>query len=422
MNKKQSFTLIELLVVIAIVGILAAIIVISLGDAQNSAYDARRKVDINQLSKALMIHLTQNPEVSPPEANCEIGLDCPVGVSSALGEAAILKDPNSAKYYSYSSDGDNFIVSSELAEGTTYCFRSDVGRYVFDNCASYGGGTPAGCPVGWIEIPGTNNCVMKYEAKITGNDNGNQIYDSAFIADSRPSGTPWTNVTQQQARDECSAIGAHLITNSEWMTIARSIEGNASQNTVGVEYYLGNTDGQGVLAASSDDNDGYYGTGESGGSGFFPFKLIEEARAVPITCEEMRDPILQKRTLKLANGETIWDLSGNVSEWVNESIEPDDRPEVPSVWGTDFVDVINWKSLNSADFLPQNTALRQWTNKIGYLYCGYDIEETIGYVRGGSIYGCETDAGMYFLQLDIPIINNAFFGNDLGFRCVKSKP
>ncbi len=46
-NNTTSFTLIELLVVIAIIGILSGIIVVSMGSAQGSADDARRKTDVN---------------------------------------------------------------------------------------------------------------------------------------------------------------------------------------------------------------------------------------------------------------------------------------------------------------------------------------------------------------------------------------
>jgi general secretion pathway protein G len=70
---KQSFTLIELLVIIAIIGILAAFIVVALSGAQDSAYDARRKVDISQLNKAMMIYKTDNSSSLLPVDNdgCE---------------------------------------------------------------------------------------------------------------------------------------------------------------------------------------------------------------------------------------------------------------------------------------------------------------------------------------------------------------
>jgi len=423
MKKQHSFTLIELLVVIAIVGILAAIIFISLGDAQNSAYDARRKVDINQLSKAIMIHLTENPNEQPPTGNCNISSDCPSNISTALGDAATLKDPQETKSYTYSSDGSHFIISTELAEERTYCFRSDTGRYVFDDCAPYGGSLGS-CPTGWIEIPGTNNCTMKYEAKISGNDDGNQTYDPSFIADSRPSGTPWVNITQQQAKDECAAIGAHLMTNAEWMTIAGNIENNPTPNTVNNYFYIGNSDETGTtLSASSNDNDGYYGTGESAQKEWFKFSLIEEAHAIAMQCEDVRDPVLQKRTFKFSNGETIWDLSGNVSEILDTTINITNQPEsATSPWDDhrlyyeEFNTITDWKGLNPADFLPQNTSFTNLDKHIGTFTNLWPASPAI-LVRGGDTLYCES-AGLYHTYMHL---STDFSGDYLGFRCVKPK-
>ncbi len=55
MKKQKGFSLIELLIVVAIMGILAAVVLSSLGTAREKARDARRLEDVKDMVKLLVI-------------------------------------------------------------------------------------------------------------------------------------------------------------------------------------------------------------------------------------------------------------------------------------------------------------------------------------------------------------------------------
>ena len=139
-------------------------------------------------------------------------------------------------------------------------------------------------------------CVAKYEMKNDGS--GNAVSQAASI--------PYGNITRDNSIIKCTEMGDgyDLITNDEWQSMVRNIElveSNWDGGTIGSTGGLnqGHSDKlpDGPLEASDDDNNSCYRTGQvCTGSSWY----------------------LQSRTHILSNGEIIWDVSGNVWEWVKD--------------------------------------------------------------------------------------------------------
>jgi len=159
------------------------------------------------------------------------------------------------------------------------------------------------CPEGFVPVPGNHLygtvyskggfCVAQYEMKMDYSGNGlgdlvsvypdcntdSLVYNtwsylncSSGTVVSTPEGSPIARITQPQAKSACENIGGHLITNDEWMTLARNIEivpSNWSSGTVGTGYiYSGHNDNTpfAALAGDTNNDNGYYLTGQTTGN------------------------------------------------------------------------------------------------------------------------------------------------------------
>jgi hypothetical protein len=338
------------------------------------------------------------------------------------------------------------------------------------------------CPAGFVLVPGNklydtqNFCVMKYDAKCTDVSNPNLglapksgnvcsglsvtggyagVYknngqscactgsnDKEIV--STKSGFPITYIamsdnTQNNAKDYCQSRGWHLITNNEWMTIARNVE-QVSANwcdkngtncgfapgTKGKILANGHNDALNETSASAggigaliagNDSEPCFGTTTDGSN----------------ACGGKNS---QKRTLNLSNGNIIWDFAGNVWQWVDTQVERKNEPESSS---NGILDV-GWIR---SDFAPGSLPSIITDNGIGpdlgydairpsnpvwnadngvgriYHYSDPNDKSTVLYsfIRGGNWRHFDDD-GAFTVHMS-PSANTENI-DDVGFRCAAS--
>jgi hypothetical protein len=333
----------------------------------------------------------------------------------------------------------------------------------------------AQCPAGYILVPGSSLygtpdfCAMKYDAKAaltsaptvglqpkpgdpcSGESSPGHPYgvyknsgkgcaatsQNGKVVVSVPSGFPITYVPEtgngaDNAKTYCANAGGHLITNPEWMTIARNVEQvpanwcspngtgcGAQPGTSGKILASGHSNAlpNAALVASADDAQACFGTATNGSD----------------TCG---GPNSEKRTLTLGNNEVIWDFAGNVWQWVDGTVQRRDEPQSVSAGKLDtgwlssefapggsgaLASVITGNgsgpSLGYNSFRPSNPTWNS-ANGVGRMFhysSANDTSTTVyTFIRGGQWNHGAVDGAFSMHLTPIPTTMNI---DDVGFRC-----
>jgi len=346
-----------------------------------------------------------------------------VTIGNPLGQ--LPTDPtnssSSGKYYEYATDGTTWkmvaVPESQKSGSQIASFQSGTNLNLL-----------GGSDVNWVAVPGNstfgtqNFSVMKYAA-VCSDGNGNYLndYDSGYhtysdssknctSANNRqiaslPGGWPIANISHTTATNYCAAIGAHLLTNDEYMTIvtgAAGVNSNWSGGSPGSGYmYSGHNDNVPANASPADGNDANGCAGTDG----------------PASCGGTGSNATQRRTLTLSNGSVVWDFAGNVWQHVQRSVNDQGdltttmalptRTDGLSTWAwgqygnTTLPYVSAWTAdVAQANVGPPNSS---WNSSQGmgqvYTYGTGVNQGTTVIIRGASwTYG--TNAGPFALYLD----------------------
>ena len=265
-----------------------------------------------------------------------------------------------------------------------------------------------GCPDdSYVPVEGNEElgvdpfCVMKTEAKKINN-----------IATAQYAGSPWVNLQADTAKAACQNINiagatCDLISNPQWMAIARDIEATAAN-------WSGGEVGSGTLTRGHSD--------------------ASPSNALSISdpdypWDQTNNPLEewdQRRTFVLSNGEVLWDFAGNVSEWVDWTTGGDTFAIGPYACEVGWQELfsIDCEGLLPNDYLPGNPAnipVGEYTGAaygLGKIY-GTDpekhTEDIAGAARRGGLWNYHEKSGIYDLYL-----NSAYTykSSSIGFRCV----
>jgi len=270
------------------------------------------------------------------------------------------------------------------------------------------------CPSGYVLVPGNSDfgtsdfCVMKYEAQLCDATCVSAGNGARAQAVSIQGGSPWTDVSWYDAREACRRSGDHLITNAEWMTIARNIEAQASNWQSGVVgsgcLFGGHMDNlPASKLATSDDGTPYYGT----------LDASTDAVKCPFAAG-VANGKASKRIMVLSNGSVVWDVSGNVWEWVDEQCA--NASGYSSTYWYNSGAWVDWSHASLSDYelyVAGPTSGYTSSNGAGKYYGCTTNGNSLN--RGAS-WGSGLSAGVFTMLFSYSPSNSR---SSVGFRCVR---
>jgi len=132
MNTEKGFTLIELLVVIAIIGILAALVLVALGNARDKANDARVKSNIGQMRTLAEVHYDSNGASYADFDGCVGGTagDCAGGISDSVNSLVADTTDANTSGVAVNSSASGFCIEARLvSDPDKYSCVSEAGEF-----------------------------------------------------------------------------------------------------------------------------------------------------------------------------------------------------------------------------------------------------------------------------------------------------
>ncbi len=383
-KKKHSFTIIELAIIAAAIAIFAGIAIAYFDSVTTYSRDSKRRTDIDALRKAIMVQSNMGSKKFTVETDwCCVGATNDADRCGNLENAlkgyisSIPRDPHYVPEsmmhcYMYKSSGDDFELYTALESGNVVYYSKNLQSTRDLNaldCVNIEGEDE------WVKGPGF--CVMKYEARKSVAMNCKDSYENdAYCPVSNATPVIWNNISFNEAVHACESIGAHLITNAEWMALAHSVY-SEGENWVNGVLKSGNTG----ISDETNYNMGNIDTGNSN----------------------------SLARLKLPSGDFIWHFSGNLAEWVHYK-ENFEIPIVGSWKSYSDVDINNFGKIGYYNIGPKDKSKATAVSGVGQIRTTSTGEY---FLRGGG-YANTFNAGAYSLELvdEEGVIST-------GFRCVK---